>query len=97
MRLFKKISKHFVFTNQHIALIIWLQLVVLLLVLALSVYASFIFSKIEQVGEQITGLEMQNLRLINEQTEINKKLDSQQAMMLRLQSQSFRQSILEEN
>ena len=96
MRLFAKLSKRFLLKNQHITLMLWLQSVVLFLVLASSVYASFIFSKIEKISNQITSLEIQNLRLINEQAQTNKKLDSQQAMILRLQSQSFKQSILEE-
>ncbi|MEA3449676.1 MAG: hypothetical protein U9Q85_01735 [Patescibacteria group bacterium] len=96
MRLFSKLSKRFLFKNQHIALMLWLQLVVLFLVLASSVYASFIFSKIEETSNQITGLEIQNLRLINEQAQTNKKLDSQQAMILRLQSSSFRTNLLDE-
>jgi Tfp pilus assembly protein PilN len=96
MHLFKKISKRFTFANQHLNLIIWLQLVVLLLILALSVYASFIFSKIEKAGNQITSLEIQNLRLINDQAQTNKMLSSQQAMMIRLQSQVFRQNLPEE-
>jgi len=75
--------------------------VVILLILILLtqiIGASFIMSKMKLTNDNIVSLNMQFIRLNNDQTEIKGKLEVMQNMVLRMQSQLFRtQNINEEN
>ena len=67
--------------------------VVILLVLILLtqiIGASFIMSKMKLTNDNIVSLNMQFIRMNNDQIEIKNKLDVIQNMVLRMQAQIFR-------
>ena len=67
--------------------------VVILLILILLtqiIGASFIMSKMKLTNDNIVSLNMQFIRMNNDQIEIKNKLDVIQNMVLRMQAQIFR-------